>query len=240
MVVDRLITAPTGLSGQRAGPETKIEPTMKPVTTALLGAITATVVLCGSQASQAATIDYEDLAIAPGTQTSEGDITSGGYFFDSNINSLKRVNAVTDYADSGSTYLQIRSLGGPANVVTMSPSGGGTFRLNSIQYGEGFKAGAGSAGLLVTGNLFGGGTVSTTLNFDGINDGPGGLADFQLATFDATWVNLTSVVFAPVPGLNDNRMGIDNIVVNVPEPSSLALIGMGILACALRRFAHKS
>ena len=215
---------------------------MQPMKNSLLSTVVATVILYGSQVSQAATIDFEDVAIPPGTQTSEGDIISGGYLFDSSENSLKRINAYVDYSDSGSTYLQIRNLA-VNNTVTMSLIGGGTFRLNSMQLGEGFNAASGSLGdnatsVLITGNLFGGGTVSTTIIFDEINDGPGGLADFQLATFNPGWDNLTSVVIDGIGG-NDGRMGVDNIIVNVPEPSSLTLVGIGMLACAWRKLARK-
>ena len=209
----------------------------------LVSTLVATAVLCGWHSAPAATIDFEDLGIPLGSQTSDGDLNSGGYLFDSDENALKRINAFQDYADSGSTYLQIRGLVGD-NLVTMSPIGGGTFRLNSLQLGEGFHGGTGSLGdnatsLLVTGNLLGGGTVSTTITFDGINDGPGGLADFQLATFNSGWINLTSVVFDGLGG-NDGRLGIDSVIVNVPEPSSLALAGIGILACVWRRLARKA
>ena len=53
----------------------------------------------------------------------------------------------------------------------------------------------------VTGNLFGGGTVSATLTVDGICDGVGGAADFQTFTFDAAWGNLSSVVLKGIDSI---------------------------------------
>jgi len=215
----------------------------------ILSGIVATVVLYGAQTSQAGTIDFEDVAVAPGSNLSFlADLNSGGYFFDTSENEHHLVNANVSYADSGSTFLVIHNVVGN-NALTMSLIGGGTFRLNSAQLAEGFNHASGSFGdnatsILITGNIFGGGTISTTVILDGINDGPGGLADFQLATFwtgggGPAWDNLTSVVFDGIGG-NDSRMGIDNIIVNVPEPSSLALVGMGIFACAWRKLARKA
>lgn len=209
----------------------------------LLSTIVATAVLCGSQTtSRAATIDFEDVGVPPLSNITGGDLNSGGYFFDTSENESHRVNADPNSADSGSTYLLFHSVVGN-NTLTMSQIGGGTFRLNSALLAEGRSPASGSlsdnaTSVLVTGNLFGGGTISTTIILDGIVDGPGGVADFQLATFNPGWDNLTSVVFDGVGG-NDGRMGIDNIIVNVPEPSSLALVGIGILACAWRKLARK-
>jgi hypothetical protein len=193
--------------------------------------------------ASAGIIDFEDVAIGAGGNIVGGDLISGGYFFDSSENESHRVHAHPDYADSGSTYLLFHSVLFN-NTITMSPIGGGTFRLNSIQLSEGYTPASGNASLNATsvfilGNLFGGGTVTKTVILDGINDGPGGVADFQLETFDATWDNLTSVVFDGLGG-EDGRMGIDNIIVNVPEPSSFALGTLGALAWLWRRNHRKA
>lgn len=128
------------------------------------------------------------------------------------------------------------------NTITMTPIGGGTFRLNNVQLAEALSPlrnqAENATSVLITGNIFGGGTVSTTITLDGINDGVGGAADFQLATFNASWDNLTSVVFDGVGG-TVSRFAIDNITVNIPEPSSLALAGIGLFALRWRKLAQK-
>lgn len=204
--------------------------------------LVTTVAFCTASVLSAATIDFEDIAVGLGNNIVGGDVNSGGYFFNASEDESHRVNGHPDYADSGSTYLLFHSLIGN-NTLTMSPIGGGTFRLNSVLLAEGYDLGSGNSGLnatsvLIVGNLFGGGTVSTTITLDGVNDGPGGLADFQLANFNASWDNLTSVVFDGLGG-EDGRMGIENIVVNVPEPSSLVFLGLGAVAWLWRRSNSK-
>lgn len=209
----------------------------------LCSTIVVSALLCGAGVSQAATIDFEDIAVGLGINIVGGDVNSGGYSFNTSEDESHRINGHVDYADSGSTYLLFHSVVGN-NTVTMSPIGGGTFRLNSVQLAEGYTLASGNfavnaTSVSIVGNIFGGGTVSTTIPLDGINDGPGGLADFQLASFNASWDNLTSVVFDGLGG-EDGRMGIDNIVVNVPEPSSFAMFGLGVFAWLWRRGGRRA
>lgn len=81
-------------------------------------------------------------------------------------------------------------------------------------------------GVEITGNLWGGGTVSTTLGLSGFA--------FTTFAFDSSWNNPSSVVLngigsaccGPVPG---NYYAVDNIVVTVaaPEPGTFSLLGLG-------------
>jgi hypothetical protein len=181
--------------------------------------------------AQAATITFEDLAVPPGTATSETDVTSGGFLFDS-LNHSHLVNAHSG-VDNGSTYLAMDDVLG-LDPTTFSPVGGGAFGLTSLDIGEwDFGSGAWAHQVVVTGNLFGGGTISRTLDIDGIRDGAGGLPDFQTFTFDATWAHLSSAVLKGIGStpLNGNYYAIDNLVVAaappVPEPATLTLLGLG-------------
>ena len=145
---------------------------------------------------------------------------------------------------NGSQFMLIDNVatnpGGINNATTFSPLVGAPFALTSIDISE--AGGIGSISttarqIEVTGNLFGGGTVSTLLILD-LNFIDGVIANyFQTFAFDPTWTNLSSVSLngiggqccGPIPG---NYFAIDNIVVDVgvtqvPEPGTLSLLGLG-------------
>jgi hypothetical protein len=90
----------------------------------------------------------------------------------------------------------------------------------------------------VTGNLFGGGTVSRSITLDQIADGGGAANDFQTELFNAAWTNLLNVDFVASGGAND-WWALDNINVNqtaaVPEPATFLLLGSGLAVAAYRR-----
>ena len=205
--------------------------------------------LLAASTVQGAILDFEDVATGLGNVTTDGDIVSGGFLFDSAINHLHRNNEAGHLAASGSTNLTIHDLGG-INSLTMSAVGGGTFSLNTAQLAESYNSSSGNLSLnastvTVTGFLFGGGTITQTVTLDGITDGPGGAADFQNVVFGAGWTNLTSVLFDGTGG-GEAAWEIDNIGVNqeaVPEPATFAIVGLGALglaAGALRRRFRKA
>lgn len=85
--------------------------------------------------------------------------------------------------------------------------------------------------LILIGNINGGGTVTTTVNIN---------TTFQGFTLDASWTNLDSVIFRSGTNaafVTDPGVGLDNIQVNnpVPEPATLAVIGLGLAALKRRR-----
>ena len=111
---------------------------------------------------------------------------------------------------------------------------------------------AGSYGQLqLVGNLVGGGTVSATLDFPSMVDAEGNpmfgaatlASDFMNATL--TGLNIRACIndgtgcINPAddsPLINQAQFGLDNInLAEVPEPGSMALIGLGMGALALRR-----
>ncbi|MDA9856660.1 PEP-CTERM sorting domain-containing protein [Rubripirellula sp.] len=97
---------------------------------------------------------------------------------------------------------------------------GSPFSLVSFDYAETYRVfGAGS--VTFTGIFAGGGSINKVVTNDGI-------FGFETATF-AGFNNLSSVSFS-FGGSDDVRFQLDNINVNVaavPEPSSLAMFGIG-------------
>ncbi|MEZ4290310.1 MAG: PEP-CTERM sorting domain-containing protein [Myxococcota bacterium] len=120
----------------------------------------------------------------------------------------------------------------------------GNFDLLQVDLAELFNPGAGNPlftalSIDVTGLLDGGGSVQRQITLDGISDGPGGVADFETFVFDASWTNLTQVVFHGVrPGSTLPHIKIDNIEVQaavVPEPSTAMLVLLGLMGLGASR-----
>jgi hypothetical protein len=135
----------------------------------------------------------------------------------------------------------------PASIGPLVITGPQPFSLAGFDYAELQPTGSGANAsfLRVTGNLTGGGTLSRVVLLDGINDGPGGVADFQTEVFDNAFASsfFTSVQIAGQ--FNSDRPGafqLDNVVLTgerggVPEPASwtLMIAGFGGAGALLRR-----
>ena len=199
----------------------------------------AALVLAGSIGNaQAATITFEDLAIDDGPIVG-GDRTSGGFFFDSATDHSHVVQAPASWGTgNGTNFILSDDVGGthpPAtNPITFAPIIGSPFALISIDISEASQLITYSRQIQVTGNVFGGGTVSALLDLDD-NFVEGAPANyFQTFTFDPTWGSLSSVILQGINSqpLNGNYYAFDNIVVEVgqvavPEPGTLSLLGLG-------------
>jgi hypothetical protein len=108
---------------------------------------------------------------------------------------------------------------GETNLITLS--GPAPFILNSLLIGPTTGSSTPTISMTLLGTLSGGGTLTATF---------AGLATATLETLN--WANLTSVRFSAT-----NDSALDNIVINeVPEPASLALLGVAALTVGARRF----
>ena len=80
----------------------------------------------------------------------------------------------------------------PASIGPLTITGPQPFSLAGFDYAELQPTGSGANAtfLKVTGFLTGGGTLSRIVALDGVNDGPGGVADFQTVNFDAAFAGI--------------------------------------------------
>ena len=173
-------------------------------------------------------IDFEDIAVPPGSSSMGGDRTSKGYMFDSSTDHTHLVNDSFD-SHNGTTWLGPDDFRGD-NHISMSAVSGAVFTLLELDIGEFFGTPNGVA-VDVTGNLEGGGTVNRLIRLDDIADGAGPLDDFETIVFDSSWTGLTSVEFDAVSGGGDRWYALDNIAVseNAPPICSLAVADLGEL-----------
>ena len=194
-------------------------------------------VLAGSiGSSQAATITFENVAVAPGVDVSNVvvDVISGGFLFDA-LNHSHTSNRFWG-TDNGSTFLVLDDILGP-DPVTMSQLGGAPFALSSIDVSDAHSQFGTARQIEIIGNVFGGGTIVRLLNLDvNIVDNVFGNY-FETFTFDASWDNLSSVRLTGRGG--GGYYAIDNIVVGpaatAPEPGTLSLLGLGAAYLYRRR-----
>jgi hypothetical protein len=176
-------------------------------------------------------------------------VNSGGFSFTPAAGTVAVAangsNCSPNCAANGTTAFAVGRPGlNPPSVapVTMTTALYASFRLTGLDYAElsnNFVNNWSASSIVLTGTLFGGGTVSQTLDLDGVNDGPGGGADFESAALDAIWSTseLVSLQFVGFIGASDNQaFQLDNIALDVtrvaqlPEPASLALASLALAA----------
>ena len=182
--------------------------------------------------TNAAVIDFEDIAVSAGSQSVAGDRISGGFTFDLSTDHSHLANNIFD-GNSGSTFLVTDDFNGD-NDLTMSAIGGSAFSLSSFELGEFDSVGGFATTIDLVGTLLGGGSLTASFTLDGISS-TSGSNNFETFTLSG-WDNLVSVNFNASAGAGGKYWAIDNIdTASVPEPTSIALLGLGLAGIRLSR-----
>lgn len=179
----------------------------------------------------AGVIDFSDQTSGSCASYGEGTFTSQGYEFKGNPDEpyMFLCDAGVVATSPGVVLVNANGIG----IITMNKVGGGAFTLNSFDAGSRMDY-YDATGIDVLGNLVGGGTVSTSFNFDGYN--------FQTFTLPNTFTNLSSVVLTSMGTEMNREFAINNITVDgadaaVPEPQTVSLVLAALAGLPLvRRF----
>lgn len=189
--------------------------------------------LIGAGQADAVVIDFESVPTGDCLNIGTSLTTQGFTFTTPSSNFFTCDGTRSSLASNGTTTLGSEAF--PAQA-TMTQVGGGAFALLSLDLGE-LRTSTGPGNQVrIDGVVFGGGSVSTLYSLDGINDGAGGLADFETFILQAGFGSLSEVTFTGLhPGGGaPARFLVDNIVA-VPEPSTMLLLGAGIVGLGVRR-----
>ena len=180
-----------------------------------------------SISASATLIEFEGLT-SPGTEVTEITVNESGFTLTANDNGLRVLSETFGGTGLTNPTGDFGFIQNSADTITLS--GDSVFSINSMNLGMLFSSSAGN--VAVTGNLFGGGTISTLFNVVNVSNNGGSFASY---VFDSSWINLTSIDIHRDSGI---FMGIDNISVNaqsVPDPSTLVIFALGAMGLFSRR-----
>jgi hypothetical protein len=200
----------------------------KPLFTTCIGVA----VLCLGCLITNATVTFNSFPVV------DNDIQSGTHAIEGYNFTSAHWHVINDFFPgiSQPTDGQYLGLDGPtlAFPITMSQVGGGSFSLLDFMGNElwnsvppGFPN---ATSIELTGNVHGGGTVTTSLALDG--------DPTVWQHFVVNWNNLDSVVFS---GNLDYSIAIDSInVVSVPEPSTLLISALGLVGAGVTGLVRRN
>jgi len=124
------------------------------------------------------------------------------------------------FPDNDTAYLAFATLMEP---LVITNAAGLAFSLESVELAE-YSTLLGHASIPVVGHRADGSSFSQTLILDGLQDGTGPAADFQLFTLDTAFSDLTHV---ELQGIGYSLDNVAVVVAQIPEPSSAAGLALG-------------
>lgn len=197
--------------------------------------LTGLLILALPGSSSALVIDFSGVSAGIPTLSSYSE---SGFTFTSEHFHTFSSPALCLCADDGFGYIGEED-GGVGVDITMALTAGGPFSLISFAGAELWVPPAPPAlpnatEILVTGSLFGGGSVFQSFSLDGVVDGFGGPADFQAFLLPGTFTNLVSVTFSGHRGESGGgAMAIANLNLNIHEPAAAGLLALGLVGLGL-------
>jgi len=186
-----------------------------------------------SAVANAGLIDFQDVS-SGSCQFYDNQITSQGFTISDDGSSLGAEGLWMCNAGviGNNTTQALVSANGPS-FFHLEEANGDLFSLDSFYAGARFNTAA--TGIDITGLTNTGDILSTSVSFTAY--------DWDMFSLDSTWTNLVNVEFNVV-GAGNAQFLLDDIAVNqisdVPEPASLALLGLGLAGFSLSRKKAKA